>query len=474
MAYTEKRKSGHIGCYRIDGRKKYTKVFTRKRDALAEATRLEDAGKAGTWTDPNRAKIRLSEYFETWMKGRADRAPRTRETESERFNSLVAPTFGEMNLDRITYEAVQAWSQSMTSKSGRPASQARRRDATRLLVAILDSALDAGMIARNPARTRSGKVPYKPAKSKTKPHRYLTHEQLARVADAAGGETKSLILIAGYSGLRWGEISALTVADTDPLRGRLNVNKAYTTLDSGQMVLGDTKTHATRSVPLPSPLLPLLVDQIAGKSRSSLVFSQSNGDPLRRENFARRHFEPAVTAAGCAVRTLQEALAMPEELRSGVVDTTTLRAIHELQRQAGVPVSDIVGHETWAAAVRRDGQARGHLTQGQKVSRTLLFKRLSAITLQPGSEDFERLTLHDLRHTAASLAISSGANVKQVQNLLGHESAEMTLNTYAGLFPDDQDRLADRMAQAMVASVAHYVPTTTESRQPALATVSAI
>lgn len=31
----------------------------------------------------------------------------------------------------------------------------------------------------------------------------------------------------------------------------------------------------------------------------------------------------------------------------------------------------------------------------------------------------ERMTVHDLRHTAASLAISSGANVKAVQRMLG-------------------------------------------------------
>jgi len=39
-----------------------------------------------------------------------------------------------------------------------------------------------------------------------------------------------------------------------------------------------------------------------------------------------------------------------------------------------------------------------------------------------------RLTPHDLRHTAASLAVSAGANVKSVQRMLGHASAAMTLD----------------------------------------------
>lgn len=59
----------------------------------------------------------------------------------------------------------------------------------------------------------------------------------------------------------------------------------------------------------------------------------------------------------------------------------------------------------------------------------------------------ERLTPHDLRHTAASLAVSSGANVKAVQRMLGHKSAAMTLDTYADLFEDDLDEVAQRLDQ---------------------------
>jgi integrase len=47
-----------------------------------------------------------------------------------------------------------------------------------------------------------------------------------------------------------------------------------------------------------------------------------------------------------------------------------------------------------------------------------------------------RTTPHDLRHTAASLAVSAGANIKAVQKMLGHASAAMTLDIY-DLFDDD-------------------------------------
>jgi integrase len=53
-----------------------------------------------------------------------------------------------------------------------------------------------------------------------------------------------------------------------------------------------------------------------------------------------------------------------------------------------------------------------------------------------------RTTPHDLRHTAASLAVSAGANVKAVQRMLGHASAAMTLDIYADLFDDDLEAVA--------------------------------
>lgn len=62
---------------------------------------------------------------------------------------------------------------------------------------------------------------------------------------------------------------------------------------------------------------------------------------------------------------------------------------------------------------------------------------------------FPRVTAHDLRHTAASLAVSSGANVKAVQRMMGHQSAAMTLDVYADLFDDDLDALADRLEQSV-------------------------
>lgn len=75
------------------------------------------------------------------------------------------------------------------------------------------------------------------------------------------------------------------------------------------------------------------------------------------------------------------------------------------------------------------------------------------------SAGVDRMVLHDLRHTAASLAVSAGANVKAVQRMLGHASAAMTLDTYADLFDDDLEALATRLNQAIASrNVAKVLP----------------
>nr|WP_084721665.1 tyrosine-type recombinase/integrase [Rhodococcus marinonascens] len=62
--------------------------------------------------------------------------------------------------------------------------------------------------------------------------------------------------------------------------------------------------------------------------------------------------------------------------------------------------------------------------------------------------DLSGLVPHELRHTAASLAIAAGANVKVVQRMLGHKTATLTLDRYGHLFPDDLDAVAQSLDAA--------------------------
>lgn len=56
---------------------------------------------------------------------------------------------------------------------------------------------------------------------------------------------------------------------------------------------------------------------------------------------------------------------------------------------------------------------------------------------------------HDLRHTFATVAIKSGADVKSVSSILGHANTAMTLNIYASEDPEAKRRTMERATQAL-------------------------
>lgn len=77
---------------------------------------------------------------------------------------------------------------------------------------------------------------------------------------------------------------------------------------------------------------------------------------------------------------------------------------------------------------------------------------------------FPVITPHDLRHTAASLAVSAGAHVKAVQRMLGHASAAMTLDVYADLFDDDLNSVATALGEQASDAVAKMWPDAARER----------
>lgn len=81
------------------------------------------------------------------------------------------------------------------------------------------------------------------------------------------------------------------------------------------------------------------------------------------------------------------------------------------------------------------GSVYRHRNWGRRVFRPALRRA--------GCDD--SMKVHDLRGTFASLAVQAGANVKSLQRALGHESAALTLDTYAALYQDDLAGLGEQM-----------------------------
>ncbi len=151
----------------------------------------------------------------------------------------------------------------------------------------------------------------------------------------------------------------------------------------GRMAFGEPKTHERRKVPVPRFLVDELAQLIDGKDSGDLVFQGPRGGVLRAQTFQRAALDAAAERLGLCEVKLDDA------------GKPVVRAI----KGEMVPVYTAHFHP------------------------------------------------HEFRHTAASLAIASGADVKVVQQMLGHKSATMTLDLYGHLFPDRLDVVADALAR---------------------------
>ena len=89
------------------------------------------------------------------------------------------------------------------------------------------------------------------------------------------------------------------------------------------------------------------------------------------------------------------------------------------------------------------------------------FKQLSAEAGPPP------VRLHDLRHGAASLALAAGAELKTIQDQLGHSSIVLTADTYISVLPEVARKAAEDTA-TLVIKAGYLVPGTRRPRHPAL------
>ena len=105
----------------------------------------------------------------------------------------------------------------------------------------------------------------------------------------------------GYTGLRWGEATALRVCDIDFDRRRIDVRRAFSDV-GGRVVLGTPKSHQSRTVPLPRFVAAELAAAVDGKRPDDLVFTMPGGSVMRLSNWRLVTFMPARARAGLSDR----------------------------------------------------------------------------------------------------------------------------------------------------------------------------
>jgi len=197
-----------------------------------------------------------------------------------------------MPLADLDAMAVRAWLAKL-EREGVGAST--RAKSYRLLSRILGMAIESGYLTRNPCTIRG-------AASEPAPEmRFATVAEVAALADAIPPRFRALVLVAAYTGLRWGELAGLRIRRVDLLHHRITVAEQLLEV-RGQLAVGPTKTGAgQRTVTLPTVAAEALAEHLgvyaeAGPDR--LVFSAERGGLIRRSNFTRRVWISATRAAG--------------------------------------------------------------------------------------------------------------------------------------------------------------------------------
>ncbi len=144
---------------------------------------------------------------------KATRAPKTVAGYRSILDTIVLPRWRDVPLRDVRYDDLQVWIASLSVDGsdrfeGKGLSASRVRQTHQLVGAVLKFAVKAKHLPANPAEGVE-----LPRIAETE-RRYLTHEQLHRVA-VASGRLRTLVLVLGSCGLRFGEAAALRVADVD-------------------------------------------------------------------------------------------------------------------------------------------------------------------------------------------------------------------------------------------------------------------
>jgi integrase len=266
-------------------------TFLRKTDGARWLTMTEAELLAGTWIDPDAGRVPLTDYAEAWITERPGLRPKTIQLYRYLLRRHLAPGF--TTLGAITDADVRRWRSDLLAAGASPVTTAK---AYRLLKAIMATAVEDGLVRRNPCRAKGAGTEQSPERP------LLTVAQVYDLADACGLRYRAMVLLACFCGLRWGELVALRRRDLDLSAGSVLITRQLTEVNGRAPFFAPPKTAASRRrVIIPAPVVPALEQHLtshAWPGPDGLLFTSPGGQLLRHSAFRSRVWIPAVTAAG--------------------------------------------------------------------------------------------------------------------------------------------------------------------------------
>jgi integrase len=279
------------------------------------------------WKAPPRrgSSPTVGEYVDRWITEHPSARASTKELYASLLRTCITPELGRVRVAQLTPERVRRWHYELGERlaadaaARRAALQARGRDvspvtvsdgrarqaqAYRLLRAAMATAVVDEVIDAQPCRIAGAGTPRRAlGRVPDIADRLLSPDQVNAVADAMPARYRALVLAAAWSGLRQGELLALTRADLDlnAMHARVRVRRGVRRSDNGTMEVDLPKTRASvRTVSLPTPLVAALVahlDEFVGEDADAPVFATVSGTNPARSNL-NSTFRRAIETAG--------------------------------------------------------------------------------------------------------------------------------------------------------------------------------
>ncbi len=288
-----------------DGRERSRTLRTRKeaeRYERGQQTELDQ----GEWIDPRNGRVTLARWTAEWQRTVVHLRPTTQRIYDANLRNHILPELGDVPLAKLTPSMLRGWLAGLTTKEGahgRSLSLGSVAQVYRTLNRVLAAAVDNESLGRNPLRG------VKAPRVAAEPMRFLSHDEVATLAEGIGPRYRALVLVAAYSGLRAGELIGLRRHRVDLLRRTISVVEQVQYI-GGRMLESVPKSSAgRRQVALPSLVADVLQDHLARYSEpgaDGLVFPAPEGGYLRLENFRKRAWNPAIAAAGVAPLRLHD------------------------------------------------------------------------------------------------------------------------------------------------------------------------
>lgn len=289
--------------WRDPGGHQRKRSFARKIDAERYLAAVTTDMTRGTYVDPGAGKITVAEFAKPWLASlTAD--PVTCERAERIVRLHIIPHLGHVELASLRPSMVASW----LSGRRKVMADSTSRLVARTLSAMLSAAVEDGRITRNPAASRTARLPRRPDRRVIP----WTAGQVAAVARSIEPSHRALVICGAGEGLRQGELLGLAGGDIDWLRRVIHVRRQVK-ISGRRVVFAAPKGGRTRDVPLggqvglalsahvaafPPAQVELPWGDPAGRLVRADLLWHDRGSAWRRQDFNQRVWRPAAPG-GC-------------------------------------------------------------------------------------------------------------------------------------------------------------------------------